>query len=166
MRGRRRQRPKEEEGGGGVRWEEGWEGGEETGSTAPPNTAGLNGRGGWYWVPSPHSHHPHAASSQPTRTTHFCPPATPPAHPLATRLPSRKQPATEPAQRFLEQRISIEARPEFSSHRRQNPSEYSRTHAQYLQPRCLHLFSLSSSSSPSSPSPSSSTSSSSFSRTR
>lgn len=48
-----------------------------TGSTAPPNTAGLNGRGGWYWVPSPHSHHPHAAAPNP------------PEPPTSVRLPPR-----------------------------------------------------------------------------
>lgn len=67
-----------------------WEGGGRrvgTGSTTPPNTAGLNGRGGWYWVPSPHSHHPHALLL-PTHPNHpllsACHPACPPTcHPTA-----------------------------------------------------------------------------------
>lgn len=49
--------------------------GVETGSTAPPNTGGLNGRGGWYWVPS--RHHPHTTAPNP------------PEPPTSVRLPPR-----------------------------------------------------------------------------
>lgn len=37
----------------------------------------MNGRGGWYWAPSPHSHHPHTAAPNP------------PAPPTSVRLPPR-----------------------------------------------------------------------------
>lgn len=48
-----------------------------TGSTIPPNTAGLNRRGGWYWIPSPHSHHPHSTTPNPSEP------------PTSIRLPPR-----------------------------------------------------------------------------
>lgn len=64
--------------------------------------------GGWYWVLSPHFHHPHAHPNPLAAwATHFCPPATPPAHPLPTRQPRRKQPATDPTSTVYDNRISF-----------------------------------------------------------
>lgn len=72
-----------------------WEGGQlGTGSTAPPNTGGLNGRGGWYWVPSPHSHHPHTTAPNPLKppTSVRLPPRLPTHSPPDCRRGNNLQP--------------------------------------------------------------------------